>query len=132
MCVCVRMCVSVCVPLPDILIAEKINLMTDLPIVCIYVCLLRSHLEKNLCSMCVGLIMKKLSKISLPNQTTKIWHILADILWLGAYFSKPISALRSWVWGDLVKIVQCISAWHPSVAFDPFYFIQIFRLQPQR
>ena len=46
--------------------------------------------------MCVGLIMKKLSKISLPIQTTKIWHILADSSGLGAYFSKPIFALRPW------------------------------------
>ena len=42
-------------------------------------------------------ITKKVSKIGLPNQTTKIWHILADISGLGAYFSKPIFALRPWV-----------------------------------
>ena len=44
-------------------------------------------------------ITKKVSKIGLPNQTTKIWHILADILGLGAYFSKPIFALKPWVRG---------------------------------
>ena len=42
-------------------------------------------------------IIKKVSKIGLPNQTSKIWHILADISRLGAYFSKPIFALKLWV-----------------------------------
>ena len=42
-------------------------------------------------------ITKKVSKIGLPNQTSKIWHILADISGLGAYFSKPIFALKPWV-----------------------------------
>ena len=42
-------------------------------------------------------ITKKVSKIGLPNQTSKIWHILADISVLGAYFSKPIFALKPWV-----------------------------------
>ena len=42
-------------------------------------------------------ITKKVSKIGLPNQTSKIWHILADISGLGAYFSKPIFALEPWV-----------------------------------
>ena len=42
-------------------------------------------------------INKKVSKISLPNQTTKIWHILTDISGLGAYFSKLIFALKPWV-----------------------------------
>ena len=42
-------------------------------------------------------ITKKVSKIGLPNQTTKIWHILANISGLGAYFLKPIFALRQWV-----------------------------------
>ena len=39
---------------------------------------------------------KKLSKIGLPNQTSKIWHILADISGLGQYFLKPIFALKPW------------------------------------
>ena len=43
-------------------------------------------------------ISKKLSKIGFPNQTSKIWHILADISGLGAYFSKPIFALKPWDW----------------------------------
>ena len=43
-------------------------------------------------------IIKKVSKIGLPNQTSKIWHILADISGLGAYFSKPIFALKPWDW----------------------------------
>ena len=42
-------------------------------------------------------INKKMSKIGLPNQTTKIWHILTDISGLGAYFSKLIFALKPWV-----------------------------------
>ena len=42
-------------------------------------------------------INKKVSKIGLPNQTTKIWHILTDISGLGADFSKPIFALKPWV-----------------------------------
>ena len=42
-------------------------------------------------------ITKKVSKIGLPNQTSKIWHILADVSELGAYFSKPIFALKPWV-----------------------------------
>ena len=43
-------------------------------------------------------ITKKLSKIGIPNQTIKIWHIFADILGLGADFSKPIFALKPWDW----------------------------------
>ena len=43
-------------------------------------------------------ITKKLSKIGIPNETIKIWHIFADILGLGAYFSKPIFALKPWDW----------------------------------
>ena len=43
-------------------------------------------------------ITKKLSKIGIPNQTIKIWHIFADISGLGAYFSKPIFALKPWDW----------------------------------
>ena len=39
-------------------------------------------------------ITKKVSKIGLPNQTSKIWHILTDISVLGACFSKPIFALK--------------------------------------
>ena len=39
-------------------------------------------------------ITKKVSKIGLPNQTSKIWHILANILGLGAYFLKPIFTLK--------------------------------------
>ena len=39
-------------------------------------------------------ITQKVSKIDLPNQTTKFWHILADILGLGAYFWKSIFALK--------------------------------------
>ena len=39
-------------------------------------------------------INKKVSKIGLPNQTSKIWHILADISGLGVYFLKPIFALK--------------------------------------
>ena len=42
-------------------------------------------------------IIKKVFKIGLPNQTTKIWHILADISGLNAYFSKPIFAVKPWV-----------------------------------
>ena len=42
-------------------------------------------------------INKKVSKIGLPNQTSNIWHIFADISGLGAYFSKPIFALKLWV-----------------------------------
>ena len=43
-------------------------------------------------------ITKKVSKIGLPNETSKIWHILADISGLGGYFSKPIFALKPWGW----------------------------------
>ena len=43
-------------------------------------------------------ITKKLSKIGIPNQTIKIWHIFADISGLGAFFSKPIFALKQWDW----------------------------------
>ena len=39
----------------------------------------------------------KVSKIGLPNQTSIIWHILDNISGLGAYFSKPIFALKPWV-----------------------------------
>ena len=39
-------------------------------------------------------IGQKVSKIGLPNQTSKIWHFLADILRLVAYFSKPIFGLK--------------------------------------
>ena len=42
-------------------------------------------------------IGQKVSKIGLPNQTSKIWHFLADISGLVAYFSKPIFALKPWV-----------------------------------
>ena len=42
-------------------------------------------------------INKKMSKIGLPNQTTQICHIWADISGLGAYFSNPIFALGPWV-----------------------------------
>ena len=42
-------------------------------------------------------ITKKGLKIALPNQTSKNWHILGDISGLGAFFSKPIFALKSWV-----------------------------------
>ena len=42
-------------------------------------------------------ITKEVHKIGIPNQTFKIWHILADISGLGADFSKPIFALKSWV-----------------------------------
>ena len=42
-------------------------------------------------------IGQNVSKICLPNQTSKIWHILADISGLSAYFSKPIFALKPWV-----------------------------------
>ena len=42
-------------------------------------------------------ITKKVSKIGLPNQTSKIWHILADISGLGEYSSKPSFALKPWV-----------------------------------
>ena len=38
-------------------------------------------------------ITKKVSKIGLPNQTRNIWHFLANISGLGAYFSKTILAL---------------------------------------
>ena len=41
-------------------------------------------------------ITKKVSKIGLPNQTSKIWHILTDISVLGAYFSKPSFVLKLW------------------------------------
>ena len=37
---------------------------------------------------------QKFPKIDLPNQTSKIWLILADISGLDAYFSKPIFALK--------------------------------------
>ena len=40
---------------------------------------------------------KKLSKIDLPNKTSKIGHILADISVFVAYFSKPIFPLQPWV-----------------------------------
>ena len=42
-------------------------------------------------------ITKNVSKIGLPNQNSKIWNILADILELGAYFLKPIFVLKPWV-----------------------------------
>ena len=42
-------------------------------------------------------IGKNVSENCLPNQTSKIWHVLADISRLGAYFSKPIFALKPWV-----------------------------------
>ena len=42
-------------------------------------------------------ITKKVSKIGLPNQTRKIWHISADISELDAYFSKQFLALKPWV-----------------------------------
>ena len=38
-----------------------------------------------------------MSNIGIPNQSSKIWHILDDISGLGAYFSKPIFALKPWV-----------------------------------
>ena len=56
----------------------------------------RFHHKNQLCTQSQN-ITKKLLKISLPNQTSKIWHILADISVLGAYFSKPIFALKPWV-----------------------------------
>ena len=43
-------------------------------------------------------IGQNVSKICLPNQTSKISHILADISGLCAYFSKPIFALKPWDW----------------------------------
>ena len=39
-------------------------------------------------------ITKKVLNIGLPNQTSKIWHILADISGLSAYFSKPIFVFK--------------------------------------
>ena len=42
-------------------------------------------------------ITKKVSEIGLPNQTSKIWRILADISGLDAYFWKPIFVLKPWV-----------------------------------
>ena len=39
----------------------------------------------------------KSAKIGLPNQTSKIWHILAVFSGLGAYFSKLFFALKPWV-----------------------------------
>ena len=43
-------------------------------------------------------ITKKVSKIGLPNQTSKIWHILAIISGLGAHFLKSFFVLKPWVW----------------------------------
>ena len=43
-------------------------------------------------------ITEKLPKIGLQNKTSKIWQILADVLEFGAYFSKPIFALKPWDW----------------------------------
>ena len=48
-------------------------------------------------------IAKKVSKIGLPNQTGKIWHIFADISGLGAYFSYIIFALKPWDWAGWVE-----------------------------
>ena len=56
----------------------------------------RKNLFWKICMECQN-ITKKVSKIGLPNQTSKIWHILAHISGLGAYFSKPIFALKLWV-----------------------------------
>ena len=49
-----------------------------------------------MCTECQD-ITKKVSKIGLPNQTSKIWHILAVFSGLGAYFSKLFFALKPWV-----------------------------------
>ena len=40
---------------------------------------------------------KKCPKSAFQTKTSKIWHILADILGLGAYFSNPIFSLKPWV-----------------------------------
>ena len=56
----------------------------------------RKNQFQKICTECQD-ITKKVSKIGLPNQTSKIWHVLADISRLGAYFSKQIFALKPWV-----------------------------------
>ena len=42
-------------------------------------------------------IRQNVSKKWLPNQTSKIWHVFANISGLGAYFSNPIFELKPWV-----------------------------------
>ena len=59
-------------------------------------------------------IGQNVSKICLPNQTSKISHILADISGLCAYFSKPIFALKPWVWADCFEYHE---PYNPNIFF---------------
>ena len=65
--------------------------------------------QKSVLKICTEsqVITKKLSKIGIPNQTIKIWHIFADISGLGAYFSKPIFALKPWDWAESTQGFWC-------------------------
>ena len=59
---------------------------------------------------------QKSVKISLPNQTSNICHILADISGLGAYYSKPIFALKPLVWAGRF---ECHKPYNPHDSFSP-------------
>ena len=65
-------------------------------------------------------ITKKVSEIGLPNQTSKIWHILADISGLGAYFSKPIFALKPWDWARRFE-------YHEPYNLNNFFFFSLIK-----
>ena len=60
-------------------------------------------------------IVQNVSKICLPNQTSKISHILADISGLCAYFSKPIFSLKPWVWADCFEYHE---PYNPNIFLD--------------
>ena len=59
-------------------------------------------------------IGQNVSKICLPNQTSKISHILADISGLCAYFSKPIFALKPSVRADCFEYHE---PYNPNIFF---------------
>ena len=73
---------------------------------------------------------KKLSKIDIPNQTSKIWHIFSDISELGAYFSKPIFALTPWDWAGRFEYHE---PYNPNDFFSTYKgVIEILRQSPPK
>ena len=77
--------------------------------------------QKNLCQKPLG------SKKYCMSKNTQFLKFFLPFSFLLLTCENKVNS-----WGNLVKIVQCVSAWHLSVAFDQSYLIQIFLLQPQR
>ena len=73
-------------------------------------------------------ITKIVLKISLPNQASKIWHILVDISGLGAYFSKPIFALKPLVragWFEYHEPYNLNIFFHPIKGTEPLLGVPV-------